>query len=378
MDHELIQRYSRQLNLPDFDLAHQKKLAEAKVLVVGAGGLGSPLILYLAAAGIGKIGIIDFDKVELHNLHRQILYTQEDVGKYKVEVAAEKVQAINPNIECKAYQTSLSTSNVEELFSEYDLIADGTDNFPTRYLINDACVKFQKTNVFGSVQRYEGQVAVFNYRNEDGSFTANYRDLFPIPPLENSIPNCAEAGVFGPVVGMIACIQAQEIIRIASGMESKLIGKILSIDLEDHQMRPFKLKLRDDHHYRNERRNEIILQDYENICKLPIDATLELNSNQLIEKLQSQQAFKVIDIREKHEYAAFNIGSENIPLAQFVASLPEMDSSIGYIIHCQSGKRSRALLDSIIGKHQELNIYHLEGGLNQWVEEQGEEAKISE
>ena len=376
MDQATIERYSRQLNLPDFSLEQQEKLAQARVLVVGAGGLGSPLLLYLAAAGIGSIGIVEFDKVEIHNLHRQILYSTKDIGKFKVDVALERIKAINPSIQSTIFNERLSTKNVERIFNEYDIIADGTDNFPTRYLINDACVKFEKTNVFASVHRYEGQVAIFNFQKEDGSFSSNYRDLFPTPPTENAIPNCAEAGVLGPVVGMIACIQAQEIIKIASGMTSQLVDKVLSIDLQDYQMRSFKLKTREDHPYRNETKDKIILEDYDELCKIPIESNLELDSYQIIDKLNSTDNIKVIDIREPEEFNTYHIGAENIPQKALLASSQTLSDSCTYILHCQSGKRSRAVLDSIIQNNGSSNIYHLKGGINQWIEEQGKEAKL--
>ena len=376
MDKATLERYSRQLNLPDFDLKHQKKLAGARVLIVGAGGLGSPLILYLAAAGIGNIGIIDFDKVEIHNLHRQILYSSKDISKRKVDIAKEKVNNINPDINCTVYTEVLNTENVKAVFENYDIIADGTDNFPTRYLINDACVKFEKTNVFASVQRYEGQVAVFNKKKEDGTFSCNYRDLFPVPPLENTVPNCAEAGVLGPVVGMIACLQAQEVIKIACGKESKLVNTILSIDIDDYQMRTFKLKENPSHHFRNENKENIILKDYENLCKLDIAENLELNSSELLSKLASDKNIQVIDIRETHEYLIHNIGAENIPKDEFLESLSDLDKDTSYILHCKTGVRSRSLLHKIIKTNTLKNIFHLEGGLQQWIIEQGADAKI--
>ncbi len=371
-----IERYSRQLNLPNFNLEQQEKLAKAKVLIVGAGGLGSPLILYLAAAGIGNLGIIDFDKVEIHNLHRQILYSSQDVGKHKVEVALQKVKAINPDIQCQIYKERLSTENVGDIFKNYDIIADGTDNFPTRYLINDACVKFEKVNVFASVHRYEGQLAIFNMKNKDGSYSTNYRDLFPTPPLEDAVPNCAEAGVLGPVVGMIACMQAQEVIKIASGMPSRLVDRILNIDLADHQMLSVKLKQSDDHHYRNSSKDEIILEDYDDICKLKINATFELDSHQILNKLASESSVKVIDVREPNEYDTHNIGAENIPKESLKKKLDQLDNSKTYILHCQSGKRSRTLLTFIKEKAPTLSVFHLEGGLNQWINEQGKERKL--
>ena len=364
------------MNLPDFTEVEQAKLANAKILVVGAGGLGSPLILYLAAAGIGHLGIIDFDKVEIHNLHRQILYTSVDIGKYKAELAYQRVMAINPEINCTIYNKRLSTDNVATIFHQYDIITDGTDNFPTRYLINDACVKYEKVNVFASVQRYEGQVAVFNAVREDGSRSANYRDLFLIPPLENTVPNCAEAGVLGPVVGMVACIQAQEAIKIASGIGSTLTDKMLTIDVQDYQMLQIKLRVRNDHHYKNESRDKIELIAYDDICKLDIANKYELNFEQLLQKLKSSSNVKVIDIREPSEYELHNIGAENIPKGDFTEiAFTENNPSI-YILHCQSGKRSRTLIDEITRANPDYEIYHLTGGLNQWTKELGKFVKL--
>lgn len=219
---EEIERYSRHLIIPDFNIEGQRKLKAAKVLVVGSGGLGAPLLQYLAAAGVGTIGIVDYDTVDDSNLQRQVLFGVESVGKAKVDEAAARIQSLNPYIKVKTYNTMLSSDNALDIIKDYDIVADGTDNFPTRYLVNDACVLLGKVNVYASIFRFEGQVSVFNYTDEDGNVGPNYRDLFPAPPPPGLVPSCAEGGVIGVLPGILGSMQALEVLKVASGVGNPL------------------------------------------------------------------------------------------------------------------------------------------------------------
>jgi len=223
---EELERYSRHLIIPDFNINGQRKLKGSKVLVVGTGGLGSPLLLYLTAAGVGTIGILDFDVVDESNLQRQVLFTVNDVGRPKSEVARERLELLNPNVEFKDYNVILTSENALEIIKDYDIVADGTDNFPTRYLVNDACVLLGKPNVYASIFRFEGQVSVFNYTNSEGLLGPNYRDLFPVPPPPGLVPSCAEGGVIGVLPGIIGSLQANEVLKVITGIGETLSGRL--------------------------------------------------------------------------------------------------------------------------------------------------------
>ena len=239
---EEIQKYSRHLKLPDFGLEEQQKLKEAKVLVIGAGGLGSPVLQYLTASGIGTIGIVEFDAIEISNLQRQILYGASDVGSAKIKIAGTRIKNLNPSVQLHLHEVQLQNENAIEIISDYDLIIDGSDNFPTRYLVNDACVLSEKPLVYGSVYQYEGQVSVFNVLLESGERSCNYRDLFPEPPPPELAPNCAEGGVLGVLPGVIGCLQVNEAIKLLTGQGEALINKLLIVDLQELLFRSIVIK----------------------------------------------------------------------------------------------------------------------------------------
>jgi len=239
-------RYHRHLIMPEFNLDAQIALKNSKVLVVGAGGLGAPLLQYLAAAGVGHIGIVDYDKIEVSNLQRQVLFSNDDIGNYKAEVARDKLQLQNPHIKVEAIVEKLTSENALDILRPYDIIADGTDNFPTRYLVNDACYLLEKINVFGSIFRFEGQLSVFNHPMENGTRSANYRDIFPEPPAPGMVPNCAEAGVLGVLPGIVGSMQANEVIKVITGIGEPLINKLMVFDALSYSFHNLKIKTQKD------------------------------------------------------------------------------------------------------------------------------------
>ena len=357
-------RYSRQTNLRGFGTEGQAKLKATKVLVVGAGGLGAPLLTYLASAGVGTIGIVDDDIVELHNLHRQILYTQSDIGKSKAHIAAQRLQELNPNITVRAYNLRLQSENAIDIINGYDIIADGTDNFPTRYLVNDACVKLGKINVFASVLRFEGQLTVFNFPNDDGTLGPNYRDLYPTPPDPALIPNCAEAGVLGAAAGAIACMQGTEILKIAAGLGTQLSGKLLYIDLQNMETRSLIFKKTDDHGYRYDNSQNIELIDYEAYCHSFSKNTIaQMDAKDAMTLLEQDLSVQFIDVREENEYVLDNIGAKNIPLSQLENCLDILDPNVMTIVHCQTGRRSAAAIEKLKKEYGFKSLVNLKGGI---------------
>ncbi len=328
------QRYARHLALPDFDVVAQQKLKAAKVLVVGAGGLGSPLLLYLAAAGVGKLGIVDFDTIDLSNLQRQILYTPEDLGKSKAQTAAQRIRALNPHVEVEVYETALNADNALAIIAEYDLVADGTDNFPTRYLVNDACVLTGKVNVYASIFRYEGQVSVFNFPLADGKRGLNYRNLYPEPPPPGTIPSCAEGGVLGVLPGIIGSMQANEVIKIITGIGEPLVGKLFLFDAASMSARSIKLMAQEAYPITS-------LRDTSYYCT-PTQLEVPSISMETFEKWRSSgQSFQLIDVRQPEEYARQNLGGILIPLGELLENLHKIDRQHPVIVHCQSGVRSK-------------------------------------
>lgn len=349
-------QYQRHFVLPNFGIDGQRKLKNASVLVVGAGGLGCPILQYLAAAGVGHIGIVDFDLVSESNLQRQVLYTINDIGEPKVKVAKAKLAALNPHIKITIFQTDLNRNNVTEIFQSFEIIVDGTDNFDTRYLVNDACVLLHKTNVFGSVYQYEGQVAVFNYLQKDGSRTVNYRDLYPNPPEAGLIPNCAEGGVLGVLPGIIGTMQANEVIKVITEIGEPLVNKIFIFDTTSFDTYTLKIK-----------KNPIV-----NIQELPFAAaTFCINTENEINRISVAEYqklkidkinFQLIDVREKAEYEAQNIGGLSLPLSIINNKIEEIPKNKKVIVHCQSGKRSEQAIRLLQIKGFD-NLWNLEGGI---------------
>jgi len=353
-----LKRYGRHLAMKEFSAIDQEKLKSARMLVIGAGGLGCPALLYLTAAGVGTIGIVEFDNVDLSNLQRQVLYTQNDIGKSKLTSAIAHLQKINPNVNFEPHPYAITSKNARSTIGKYDIVIDGTDNFPTRYLINDACVLEGKPNVYGSVLRFEGQVSVFNYHHEDGLRGPNYRDLFPTPPPPRLVPNCAEAGVLGVLPGIIGSMQASEAIKIATGIGIPLVGRIWIFDALSFESRTMKFKKNSD--------NQITeLIDYEEFCGIVQSRNTLITSPELLEKITNSKV-RVVDVREKNEYELDNIGAEHLPLSTIKIWIEDIDESIPIVMHCQTGKRSSQAMQMILNEYDDLEIYNLKGGINAW------------
>jgi sulfur-carrier protein adenylyltransferase/sulfurtransferase len=369
---ELI-RYNRHLILQDFGDAGQHKLKNASVLVVGAGGLGSPVLLYLSAAGVGTIGVIDFDTVDISNLQRQIIFTTEDVGKNKAEAAALRLSERNPYVLLKTYCEKLTSFNALDIIRAYDVVVDGTDNFPTRYLINDACVLLNTPFVYGSILTFEGQISVFNYPMKEGDFSANYRDLFPTPPEPASVQNCEQAGVLGVLPGMIGIMQANEVIKIITGIGEVLANKLLLLDSLTMQQTMVT--------FRSQRMREHIkyLIDYDEFCGVSQQKSKSLNSNpipmkevtvQELKKLKETGAdFQLIDVREPHEYDICNLDGERIPQAEIPSNIDKVSKTKQVVIHCRSGARSGNMVQWLEKNHGFENLYNLKGGILAWAKE---------
>ena len=359
-----LKRYARHFALPEFGLEAQQKLKTAKVLVVGAGGLGSPLLLYLAAAGIGSIGIVDFDVIDESNLQRQVLFSQSDIGMLKTETAKARLEALNPHSAIQLYNTRLSADNALDIIRNYDVVVDGTDNFPTRYLVNDACVLLDKPNVFAAIYQFEGQVSVFNYRDKSGNTGPNYRDLYPIPPTPGSIPTCAEGGVLGVLPGIIGSMQASEVIKVITGIGAPLSGRLFHFDALHFESRTFGLKRRDDNPLNGSNPTIAQLIDYEDFCGLkPLSAIKEVTAQALQKWQTSGEKVHLVDVREAEEYDACNIGAELIPLSSVLTHAARFRKKGKVVVHCQSGVRSAAAIRLIEAQFGYKNLYSLSGGI---------------
>ena len=326
---EEMNRYSRHFAIPEFNMEGQKKLKAAKVLVIGAGGLGCPILQYLSAAGVGTIGIVDNDVVDESNLQRQVLFAVSDVGKPKVDIAKNKILALNPYIQVKTYNAKLTSQNALDIIKDYDVVVDGTDNFPTRYLVNDACVLLNKPNVYGSVFRFEGQVSVFNYRDKDGKRGPNYRCLYAAPPPAGLVPNCAEGGILGVLPGIIGSFQVNEVIKIITGIGEPLSGRLVIFDALTFKIRILKV-LKDENNPLNGKNPTITkLIDYEQFCGVQTqspqkeDQIKEITVQELKSKMDKKEPFQLIDVREQFEYDIVNLNGELVPLSQ-VENNPEL------------------------------------------------------
>lgn len=369
--------YSRHLSIPEFGMEGQKKLKAAKVLAVGTGGLGAPMLQYLAAAGVGTIGIVDFDTVEASNLHRQILFGVSDVGRPKVQVAKERLQEINPHININVHETRLTSDNALEIIKDYDIVADGTDNFPTRYLINDATVMLDKPNVHGSIFQFEGQLSVFNYVDNEGNRGPNYRDLFPEPPPPGLVPSCAEAGVLGVLPGIIGCLQASEVIKIITGIGDPLAGQLFLFDAQDFSTRKVKISKNEDNPLTGKNPTVTELIDYEAFCGIPSANGQEEKESDVPEVsvteykswLDSGEDVQLIDVREPHEVEIAEIGGELIPLKTVLDNADKISRDKKVVVHCRSGQRSADAIKQLQEKYGFDNLYNLKGGILAWSEE---------
>ena len=363
-DQNLYERYHRQVILPEFGEEGQQNLLKAKVLVIGAGGLGCPALQYLVAAGIGTIGIVDDDTVALNNLHRQVLYSVNDIGLSKADRAARILERLNPEIKIIAYNERLHNQNALILFDEYDIVIDGTDNFSTRYMINDACVLLNKPLVYGAISQFEGQVSVF--RNKNGE-DVNYRDIFPDPPKDGEVLNCAEAGVLGVLPGIIGTMMANETIKLITGIGEPLVDQLFTYNALNNQVYQLSLSSRKETRSlipKDEK--EFLKTDYEWLCAAPEQQQAEIDSD-IFNSMVAGGDVDVIDVRELHEMPGVNeFNHIRIPLAQLADNI-SMIKSDTVIAFCQSGKRSlqaAKILSGIFGDTKK--IYSLRGGIVQW------------
>ena len=369
LNKEEILRYSRHLIMPEVGMEGQLKLKAARVLCIGAGGLGSPLSLYLAAAGVGTLGIVDFDVVDFTNLQRQIIHSTADVGRKKLDSAEETLKGINPHIEIVKYETRLSSANALELFRDFDVIADGTDNFPTRYLVNDACVLTGKPNVYGSIFRFEGQASVF--ATKEGPC---YRCLYPEPPPPGLVPSCAEGGVLGILPGLVGVIQATETIKLILGKGDPLIGRLLLVDSLGMKFRELKLRKNPDCPACGTHPTVTQLIDYNEFCGIRGGETPTAVSNiplihpeELKAKLDRGEDIFVLDVREPHEYQICNINGYLIPLGDLPKRVHELDSSREIVAHCRSGVRSGKAVE-FLQQAGFKKVKNLAGGILGWAD----------
>lgn len=348
LDSQELNRYKRQIILPELGIAGQQKLKNARVLMVGAGGLGCPVLQYLVAAGVGFIGIVDDDTVDETNLHRQILYSAEDIGKNKAQVAVEKLSVINPHVKFSAYPVRLSMQNADQLFRTYDLVIDGSDNFPTRYLVNDTCAALNLPLVFGSLFKFEGQVSVFNYCGGP-----DYRSIFPEPPGIDEVPNCAEIGVIGVLPGIIGTYMANEAIKVICEMGEVLSGRLLCINALDGTSNIFKIA--------NSSGSE---QKKHSIQAGTINKTGdEITAEELIH-LQNNKAEEVylVDVRENYEFEDHNLGGVNIPLYELQDRINELPEDMTIVFYCQTGQRSKMAVQ-LLKEIFKAKVYSLKGGM---------------
>src|SRR5262249_53198776 len=368
LSNDEILRYSRHVIMPEVGMEGQQKLKAAKVLCIGAGGLGSPLALYLAAAGVGTLGIVDFDVVDYTNLQRQIIHSTADVGRKKLDSAEEKLKAINPFLEIRKFETRLSSENALDLFTEFDIIADGTDNFPTRYLVNDACVLTGKPNVYGSIFRFEGQASVF--ATEEGPC---YRCLYPEPPPPGLVPSCAEGGVLGILPGLVGVIQATETIKLILGSGDPLIGRLLLVDALGMKFRELKLRKNPDCPACGKHPTVTKLIDYNEFCgvrgeEAPVQAGVpEIQVEELKRRLDAGEDLFVLDVRESHEYQICNINGHLIPLGDLPRRVHELDSSREIVAHCRSGVRSAKAVN-FLRQAGFKKVHNLAGGILAWAD----------
>jgi adenylyltransferase/sulfurtransferase len=367
-----LARYNRHIIIPGFGMEAQQKLRAARVLVIGSGGLGSPVLLYLAAAGVGTIGIVDFDVVDDSNLQRQVLFGVDEIGKPKVEAAKRRLEALNPYIRLQIYNTHLNSQNALDIVKDYDVIADGTDNFPTRYLVNDASVLLGKPNVYASIFQFEGQVSVFNYTDAAGVTGPNYRDLYPTPPPPGLVPSCAEGGVLGVLPGIIGSLQALEVIKVITGVGDTLSGRFYIFDALNFESKTFNIKRREDNPINGKNPSITGLIDYEQFCGMRAveeKSLKEITARELYELQVKGEKFQLIDVREPHEYDIVNIGAELIPLATVADNAGRIDRDRKVIVHCKMGGRSAKAIRELEEKFGFNNLYNLKGGILSYIDE---------
>jgi len=367
LSNEEVARYSRHLIMPEVGMTGQRKLKAASILMIGTGGLGAPLGMYLAAAGVGRLGLVDFDVVDASNLQRQIIHGTKDVGRPKIASARDRIQDINPHVEIETHETKLTSENALRLFVNYDVIVDGTDNFPTRYLVNDACVLTGKPNVYGSIFRFEGQASVF--WAERGPC---YRCLYPEPPPPGLVPSCAEGGVLGVLPGIIGAIQANEAIKIILGAPDIMVNRLLLFDAWRMRFRELKLRKNPDCPVCGDHPTIKKLIDYEEFCGInqhpePKPAMEEITATELKQRLDKGDDIQIIDVREPHEYEIAQIpNSKLIPLGQVLNHMNEIDPERETVVHCKMGGRSAKAIDALKRAGFQGRLINLQGGITAW------------
>ena len=367
-----LARYNRHIIIPEFGEEAQLKLKAAKVLIIGSGGLGSPALLYLTAAGVGTIGIVDFDVVDDSNLQRQVLFDVREIGKPKVEAAKRRLEALNPYVNIVIHNTHINSGNALEIIKDYDVVADGTDNFPTRYLVNDATLLLDKPNIYGSIFQFEGQVSVFNYVNRNGERGPNYRDLYPTPPPPGLVPSCAEGGVLGVLPGIIGSLQALEVIKVITGVGEPLSGRFYTFDALNFESRTFNIKPREDNPVNGKNPSIHELIDYEQFCGMRAveeKPVKEITARDLYNWQVNGKPFKLIDVREPLEYQIAQIGGELIPLASVSDHADLIPRDIDVVIHCKSGARSQKAIRELEDKFGFKNLYNLKGGILAYIDQ---------
>src|SRR6202051_890719 len=371
LSNDEILRYSRHLIMPEVGMAGQQKLKAAKVLCIGAGGLGSPLALYLTAAGVGTLGIVDFDVVDYTNPQRKTLHTTADVGRKKLDSAADKLKAINPFLNLRTFDTKLTSSNALELFREFEIVADGTDNFPTRYLVNDACVLTGKPNVYGSIFRFEGQASVF--ATEEGPC---YRCLYPEPPPPGLVPSCAEGGVLGILPGLVGVMQATEVIKLILGVGEPLIGRLLLIDSLGMRFRELKLRKNQDCPVCGTHPTVTALIDYEQFCGIQpaaapdakvINGIEQIDVTTFKQQRDAGKAYFLLDVREPHEFKIAEIGGDLVSLGDPRKTADELDKSREIVVQCKVGGRSQKAAEFL--QQAGFKVKNLAGGIQAWSEQ---------
>lgn len=381
LSHEEVQRYSRHLIMPEVGMEGQKKLKAASILLIGAGGLGSPLAMYLAAAGVGRLGLVDYDVVDYTNLQRQIIHGTKDVGRLKLESAKDRINDINPHVQVDTYEVPLTSQNALEIFEPYDIVIDGTDNFPTRYLTNDACVLLGKPNVYGSIFRFEGQASIFH-----AAEGPCYRCLFPSPPPPGLVPSCAEGGVLGILPGTVGAIQATEAIKYILGIGESLVGRLMLYDALTMNVDYVKLRKNPNCPICGENPTLTELIDYEEFCGMPAhdhsefsatsaeghDAEVRQMSPQVLkERLDANDDLTILDVRETHEWEISNLedlGAFLIPKGEVESRMGELDTSKEMVVHCRSGARSADVI-RVLQQHGFKKLWNLDGGINRWAKE---------
>jgi adenylyltransferase/sulfurtransferase len=372
LTNEDMARYSRHLILPEVGMEGQQKLKAAKVLCVGTGGLGAPLALYLAAAGIGTLGLVDFDVVDESNLQRQVIHSTPDVGRPKIDSAAEKLQALNPRLKIVKHETMLNSQNALEIVSQYDIVADGTDNFPTRYLVNDACVLTGKPNSYASIFRFEGQASIFGA--EDGPC---YRCLYPEPPPPGLVPSCAEGGVLGVLPGLLGVIQATEVIKLILGKGDPLIGRLLLVDSLNMKFRELKLRKNPECPVCGTNPTVKTLIDYQQFCGIQPPAAVQngipqMSVQDLKRKLDAKEDFLLLDVREPHEFQIANLNGKLIPVGDLPNRVNELDAARQagqeIVVHCKAGGRSQKAAE-FLQQQGFKNVVNVAGGITAWATE---------